>query len=251
MDYLVAASPTVGEGMRCLARFFAIISEIVNLEIMEHGGEHRMVLRTAAGGQVPPIYVDYVFAAIVARFRMRIRPGLQVRRVELRQMRPVDPASWEEVFHSPVIFDAAVDCLCFSNEEWQAPIDAADEALARLLEEHARMVAPRVAESPAGFRGEVLKAIIAALPEGASEASVARALHVSVRTLQRKLATEGVTFHEMLDTAKSQLARAYLADPKVSITEIALLLGFSESSSFSRAFRRWTGKSPGRWRRGD
>jgi AraC-like DNA-binding protein len=249
IDYLAAASPTVGDGMQRLARFFAIISEAVSLEIMEQGGEHRLELRTAAGGRVPPMYVDYVFAAVVTRFRMRIRPELRVRRVELRQLRPANPAPWAEVFQAPVLFDAAVDSLCFSDEEWRAPTDAADEALARLLEEHARMIAPRVAESPAGFRTEVLEAIIAALPEGASEASVARALHVSVRTLQRKLATEEVTFREVLEDAKSQLAQAYLADPKVSISEVALLLGFSESSSFNRAFRRWTGKSPGRWRR--
>lgn len=249
IDYLVAASTTVGDGVRRFARFFGIISETVSLEIVEHRGEHRLALCTASGGQVPPVYVDYVFAALVTRIRMRVRPELEVRRVELRQPRPTDPTPWEEIFQAPVFFSAAVDCLCFSEEEWRAPTAHADEALARLLEEHAQMIGPQGAERPSGFRAEVLKALSTVLPEGGSAASVARALHVSVRTLQRKLVAEGATFREVLDTAKSQLAQAYLADPRVSIAEVGALLGFSDPSSFNRAFRRWTGRSPGRWRR--
>ena len=250
IDYLVAASTTVGDGVRRFARFFGIISETVSLSIVEHGGEHRLGLAAAGEGRIPGVYVDYVFAALVTRIRMRIRPSLRVRRVELRQPPPADPRPYEEVFQAPVYFGAGVDCLCFSDEEWRAPTVNADEALARLLEEHARMIAPRGTESPAGFRAEVLGALTRTLPEGGGAvAAVARALHVSVRTLQRKLVAEGTTFREVLDTARSQLAQAYLSDPKVSNAEVAMLLGFSDPSSFNRAFRRWTGRSPGRWRR--
>lgn len=249
IDYLVAASTTLGDGVRRFARFFGIISETVSLDIVEHGGEHRLALAAAGGGRVPAVYVDYIFSALVTRIRMRIRPGLRVRRVEFRQARPADPAPYERVFQAPVYFGAAADCLCFSDEEWRAPTALADEALARLLEEHARMVAPQGAEGPTGFKAEVLGALSGALPEGGSATAVARALHVSVRTLQRGLAAEGTTFRDVLEEAKSQLAQAYLADPRVSNAEVATLLGFSDPSSFNRAFRRWTGESPGRWRR--
>lgn len=249
IDYLVAASTTVGDGVRRFARYFGIISETVSLDIEDRNGEHRLWLATAGDGRVPPVYVDYVFSALVTRIRMRIRPELRVHRVELRQPRPADPEPYERVFQAPVRFDAPADCLCFSEEEWRAPTAMADEALARLLEDHARMIAPRAEERSGGFRADVLRALTATLPDGGSAAAVARVLHVSVRTLQRKLTSEGTTFRDVLDAAKSQLAQAYLADPRVSVGEVAMLLGFSDASSFNRAFRRWTGRTPGRWRR--
>lgn len=249
IDYLVAASSTVGDGVRRFARYFGIISETVSLTIEDRTGEHRLWLAAAGGTPIPSVYVDYVFSALVTRIRMRIRPELRVQRVELRLARPEDPEPYGRVFQAPVRFGAAADCICFCDEEWRAPTALADEALARLLEEHAGMIAPRPGERAGGFRGDVLKALTATLPDGGSAVVVARALHVSVRTLQRKLVTEGTTFREVLDTAKSQLAQSYLADPRVSVGEVAMLLGFSDSSSFNRAFRRWTGHTPGRWRR--
>jgi len=249
IDYLVGASATVGDGIRRFARFFGLIADAVTLGIEGDDEEHCLCLAAADGGPIPPVYVDYVFAALVSRIRMRLRPDLRVRRVELRQPEPPTAAPYGELFRAPVRFGAAADRLCFSGEEWASPMESADAALARLLEEHARILAQRIPHAACGFRAEALKAIAAALPEGGSAADVARALHVSVRTLQRKLVAAGTSFREVSDTVRGQLAQEYLADPRVSMAEVALLLGFSDQSSFNRAFRRWTGESPGRWRR--
>ncbi len=196
----------------------------------------------------PPVYVDYIFAALVGRVRMRIRPELRVCRLELRRAEPPASDPYTEVFRAPVRFGATADRLCFTDEEWITPIEGADESLARVLEEHARILAQRMPQATSGFRAQVEKTIAAGVPDGGSATKVARALHVSVRTLQRKLVAEGTTFREVYDTVTGQLALNYLSDPKVSIAEVAFLLGFSDPSSFNRAFRRWTGETPGRWR---
>jgi AraC-like DNA-binding protein len=250
IDHLVAASATVGDGIRQFGRFFGLIADAVKLSVEDDASEHRLCLIMADGRPVPPMYVDYVFAALVGRVRMRIRPMLAVLRVELRQPRPAASAPYEEVFHAPVIFGAAADRLCFSASEWDSPMDTADASLARLLEDHARVLCRRIPPAAWSFRDEVQKTIVAARPEGGSVEDVARALHVSVRTLQRKLVAIGTTFKEVSETVRGQLAEEYLTDPTVSIAEVAFMLGFSDQSSFNRAFRRWTGKSPGRWRRG-
>ncbi|MDM7914128.1 MAG: AraC family transcriptional regulator [Candidatus Eisenbacteria bacterium] len=249
IDYLVAASATVGDGVRRFARFFRLIADAVTLEVRRTGHEYQLCLERSDGGAVPPVYVDYVFAALVGRTRMRIRPDLRVLRVDLRQPAPQATAPYVEVFRAPVRFGADADRLCFTEEEWNAPTESGDAALARLLEEHARILAQRIPQAPPGFRTEVQKAIASTLPEGGSAVEVARALHVSVRTLQRKLVEIGTTFREMSDSVRAQLAEEYLTDPQVSIAEVAFLLGFSDQSAFHRAFRRRTGESPGRWRR--
>jgi AraC-like DNA-binding protein len=248
IDYLVGASATVGEGIRRFAGFFGLIADGVTLSIDEGEGGYRVTFSTAQGGPVPSVYVDYVFAALISRIRMRIRPGLRVDRVELRHAEPTTAAAYCEVFRASVHFGASADRLCFTTEEWDAPMDSADATLAQLLEEHARIVALRIPPATAGFIAEVEKAIAACPAEGGSAVKVARALHVSVRTLQRKLVAAGSTFREVSETVRGRIAEEYLADPTVSIAEVALLLGFSDSSSFNRAFRRWTGMAPGRWR---
>ncbi len=248
IDYLVASSATVGEGVQRFARFFRLIADAVILNIDRGDDEHCLCLARGDGGPVPPVYVDYVFAALVGRIRMQIRPALQVRRVELRQAEPPMTAPYGDVFRAPVRFNAAADRLCFADGEWHSPTTTADVTLALLLEEHARILAQRIPHSVSGFTAVVQKAIAAASPEGGSAEDVARALNVSVRTLQRKLVATGTTFREVSETVRGRLAEGYLTDPKVSIAEVAFLLGFSDQSSFNRAFRRWTGESPGRWR---
>lgn len=249
IDYLVAASGTVGEGVERFARFFALIADAISMTVEEDGEGYALCLARADGGAVPPVYVDYVFAALVSRIRMRIRPALRVQRVHLRQPEPAASAAYRELFGAPVCFGARADRLCFSHQEWRARTDSADAALACLVEEHARVLAERLPRAPGGFRAEVQQTLAAAPSESGSATQVARALHVSVRTLQRRLVATGTTFREVSDTVRGELAQGYLADPHVSIAEVAFLLGFSEQSSFNRAFRRWTGETPGRWRR--
>jgi AraC-like DNA-binding protein len=94
-------------------------------------------------------------------------------------------------------------------------------------------------------RGELLKAARVGMP---GVADVARALGVGVRTLQRQLRAQGTNFGMLSDEVRVCLARQYLGDRVLTIAEIAYLLGFSEPSAFTRAFRRWTGTSPQRFR---
>jgi AraC-like DNA-binding protein len=249
IDYLVGASATVGDGIERFAGFFRLIADAVTLRTETDAHEHCLVLATRTGGAVPAIYVDYVFAALVSRIRMRIRPTLAVARVELQQPEPANPAAWGELFAAPVLFGASADRLCFTDDEWHAPMHTADSHLAGVLEEHARLMTQRLPQATAGFSADVHDALTAALPEGGSAEAVARALHMSVRTLQRKLVAAGTTFRELADAVRMQLAAEQLADATVSTAEVAFLLGFSDQTSFNRAFRRWTGQSPGRWRR--
>jgi AraC-like DNA-binding protein len=87
------------------------------------------------------------------------------------------------------------------------------------------------------------------LPESATIETAAQAFHMSGRTLQRRLEQDGTTFSDVLDGVRHELARRWLADPALALGEIAFRLGFSDLATFSRAFKRWTGKPPGMWRR--
>ena len=81
-----------------------------------------------------------------------------------------------------------------------------------------------------------------------SQGEVAELLNMSARTLQRKLGEGGVTYKEMLDETRRSPALAYLSASRHTVSDVTYLLGFSAGSSFTRAFRRWTGQSPSDWR---
>lgn len=247
VEYLAGASATVGEAIQRLARFIGIIARQVSLKTVEdaHGG--RLLPTMPAGGAVPALYVDFTFAAVLGRMR-HFRPSFTIARVDLRQTRPADAAPYADLFGLDVRFGAAVDQLCIARDEWDAALPTHDPSLAQVLETHARIRLERVGRTPAALGAEVRDALIRSLPNGACIDDVARALHVSVRTLQRRLSDAGSSYREALDAVRSDLARQYLLDQRVAIAEVALLLGFADQSSFHRAFERWTGAAPGRWR---
>ena len=124
-----------------------------------------------------------------------------------------------------------------------------DPALARINDEHTRVFLDNfMARSTTR---EVVDKIVEKLPDGSpSQQQIAEALHVSNRTLQRKLKDEGTSFMDLLQDTRMQLARKYLRSPGRSVVETAYLLGFSEPSTFSRAFKRWTGQAPAEYREG-
>jgi len=98
------------------------------------------------------------------------------------------------------------------------------------------------------FGRRVQGAIDHVLPANPTLANVAPVLGVQKRTLQRRLSAAGLTFRRLLDTARRHAAQRLLPDRSVSIGEIAQQLGYRDQAHFSRAFRRWTGKSPSQYR---
>ncbi len=248
IDYLADASATVGEAFECVTRFFRLIAERVFLPVEGDQGGTRITLVVEDGGPVPPVYAEYVFAAVIGRIRANTKKALRVERVEFAHQ-PLAPASrYEAFFDCPVLFGAPVNRFRIAREEWESPTDHGDEALASLLEEHAEILHRRLPEATSDIVAEVRRVILESLPEFPGAEEVAAALHMSTRTLQRRLAGAKASFTEVGEEVRSELAKEYLTDSTVQISEVAFLLGFSEQSSFHRAFRRWTGHAPGQWR---
>jgi AraC-like DNA-binding protein len=131
----------------------------------------------------------------------------------------------------------------------ETPLPTADSSLHDVLRKHAEAA---LAELPrAETLTERVRGVVASeLPGGASSVvRVAKTLHMSPRTLERKLAGEGTTFSALLEELRRQLAFRYVGADALDLSEVALLLGFSQTSAFHRAFKRWTGHTPLHYRR--
>jgi AraC-like DNA-binding protein len=160
---------------------------------------------------------------------------------------PPDVLRHEEVFACPVRFGGRANRALLRDSDLDLPLAARDSAMAEL---HARLVddeLQRLGRAPTSRR--VRQALAARLEHGEPRRhDVAAALHVSDRTLQRRLHREGTSFRELLDETRRALAEHHLRRSHDPLCRIADLLGFEDQSNFFRACKRWFGASPSRYR---
>ena len=147
------------------------------------------------------------------------------------------------LFRAPVAFSQPLNALEFARADLEERLPAGNAELAR---QQRRGAGPLPGASRRrGVSSRVQQALLDALPDGApTKQAVARPLGMSARNLQRHLADEGTSFKTLLNEARVTLARNYIDEGRLSVTEIAFVLGFADTSTFSRAFKRWTGMSP-------
>ncbi len=151
---------------------------------------------------------------------------------------------YEEILGLPVRFDAGEDGVLFPISVIDGSNPSADAALRQLLERYAADQLAKISTS-APYAQRVRACILSRLPLGDLTAEmIAAQFSISGRTLRRRLLEEGTSYQEILDNVRAQMARDYLEKERRGIDEVAFLLGFSDQSAFSKAFRRWTGRTP-------
>jgi len=172
---------------------------------------------------------------------LRISP-LRVRFVHSRAECPPKLAKF---FGGAVEFGARTDDIRFARTDGATPVVSADPYLNKVLVGYCEEALAHRRPVRGSFRSRAENAIVPLLPHAqASAAQVASRLGLSGRTFARRLAAEGLTFSTLLDGLRLDLATRYLADPALSISQVAWLLGYQEVSAFSKAHKRWTGVSP-------
>ena len=156
-----------------------------------------------------------------------------------------DKAGYESYFNAPVQFLAVRDELVIDSRDLDIAIELADPALLNLLERYATQMGQTVALDKK-WSGRVAGLISEAVLKGCAPLidTIARKLALSKRSLQEKLKNENTSFRGLVQTVRKKIAIDQLADPDVSICEVAFMLGYSDQSAFNHAFKKWTGKSP-------
>jgi len=238
------ASSTLRTALQRLERYNRILSEKASFRLEDSAKGLRLVfdhrrsdIALAAPG------VDFAFSLLVDMCRMNYGASLRPLEVTLRRAKPADPAPWEHFFGGRVHFGAPRDSFLLSKRDADEPLPIANRQLAAALDV---ILTRQLADLDRTNVAARCKAVLLErLASGDSpEQDIAKILHMSRRTLQRKLAEADLTYQQLVDDTRRDLALRYIEDPGKTITEITFLLGFSGQSAFTRAFRRWTGKSP-------
>jgi len=195
----------------------------------------------------PALLVDVCFAWIVSMAQRGIGRPLIPKRAEL-QRPPAHREMYEAHFRCPVTFKAKHNALVFSKANMELPFVTHNaDLLATVAPQLEAELRKQIAQKTFSEQAKgILKQLIAGQRPGIQD--LARELHLSARTLQRRLTDEGTRFQCLLDDARRELARHYLLHSSRELNETAYLLGYEDANSFFRAFHNWEGTSPGQWR---
>lgn len=247
VGYTALACATLGEALQRLERYQALVYD-VNPARLHVDGQYAVVEWGIACGCPGQLVDETGLGALVHLARELTGEPLPVTRLDFVNPPPVDAAPYRAFFGGEVQFGQASTRMVLPLHYLNLALRQADPALLALLDEQAEGFLRT--QGAGGLVEQCQQALIPLLREGrASLDTLADVLHRSARTLQRHLEAHGLSFRQLLDDTRRQLAAGYLLDPGLPLGEIAALLGYSEQSAFSRAFRGWHGESPLKWRR--
>ncbi|MGH1373625.1 MAG: AraC family transcriptional regulator [Cellvibrionaceae bacterium] len=258
LGMLVSASENMLKGFESLCRFFKAVNDVAELDIREDGDrvflEYRLVkdieklLPVDMNHHIPLEIVDATFAGLVGNVRANLDPNFSVSQVFLTRSKPDDTTAFDEMFQAPIHYSQAINKLEFDYAVLTKPLITANPEMAQVNEQIMKSLLENSNQNQ--MATDIQLHILEQLPTGEpSQEDIASALHLSARQLRRKLQQSGTSYAQLLQSTRHDLAKKYLLQPNLPICDIAHLLGFNDQSNFSKAFKRWEGRSPAVFRK--
>ncbi|MBV7586249.1 AraC family transcriptional regulator [Pseudomonas sp. PDM33] len=246
--FLIRNCETVGDALYELGNYFALYNGAAEIVLRVDGDlvtlDHHVKER-----HMPGLDQAEELACGVALELMRalVSKDWLPRAVLLRHSPLGDLSSYLRQLDIAPTFDTNVTGIQFDTSVLSVALNAANEHLHHLLAEHIRRMERLATGELPNYIRQLLRDL---LPGGqATIEKVADCMILTPRTLQRRLAQEGITFQQILDDTRQTMAHSYLENPILSVAQIAELLGYADSSAFSRAFHRWFRTTPLEWQR--
>jgi AraC-like DNA-binding protein len=241
--YAMVSSPTLGAAFERVCRYQRLIHETSQVQLETSEGRAVLSHRLAGDMAAPRQTAELLLASWVRAGRIATRTNWSPAEVRFAHPTPRDSRDHERFFAAPLRFATGENALVLPAALLDLPCHRNDPSLLSLLDRYA---ADRLSGAQAATFADRARATLAEeLQAGHVTAyRLAARLKVSVRTLHRSLAAERTSYRQLLDKLRLEIAERHLLDDRLSIAEVAFLLGFSELSAFHRAFKRWTGQTP-------
>lgn len=242
-------SPTVGEAFARLTRIYSLLITGARWSHERQGDRLCIVFELDA----PPSLgarcaIEFALGEQVHFTRMLAAGPIELVEATFPHEPPPDDSSYKKLFRCPLLWNRERATLVVPPSVFELKHSKADPHLLAYFDRQAELLlSQRTADKDTSAR--VRRLLVEALADGPPSADlVAKRLGVSTRSLRRRLADEGTSFHSLVEDTRNALAQQYLNDPKLTVSEIAFLVGFSALSPFQRAFRRWTNLTPREFR---
>jgi AraC-like DNA-binding protein len=243
--YAWFASSTLKDALERYQRYIRLVSNGVEVFFSKQDNEYQLNIELKSDVQYEVTYLaaDAALASLIKLCRMSYGENFNPNSVLMKRETSEYEQQLVDYFGAPITFSSDLTGFTFDADMLEQKLPSANAELAhnndKIIMEHL------VKLDRDDIVNQVKVALVDLLSSGAvNEDMIASELHVSKRSLQRKLSDLGTSYKRVLEETRSCLAKQYVENSALSITEISYLLGFSETSNFTRAFKRWTGKSP-------
>lgn len=251
VGFVAMASASLGEALAQVERYLRLWTDEPGCHLCGDGRleiAYRAPLADRPGRQRA---TEAMLAELLHGARRVAQRPLAPREVRFQHAAPparADRDAFEAFFGAPVRWGAAATGMVLAADDLALPLPGLDAALGGFLRRLAGDALTSRGETP-DLLARVRQIIAEELQRGLPGIDVvARRIGLSERTLRRRLDEDGTTFRDLVDQTRAEVAKGYMRDRRLPLSEVAFLLGFSEPSAFTRAFKRWTDSTPGAWR---
>jgi len=239
---------TLGEAVIQYVRLYRLINESVTLHFEQTPSQAILSWQPDNPAYYSRLDMDRTLAAAICRTRHFIHKGITADWVEISHPEPPYAKEYQKLFGGPVVFGCGITRIAFASEHLDHPIPHRNPYVYSAVLKQVNTVLARL-QTRRSFSRKVRRLISRQMATDKIDAdTLARQCHMSRQTLYRRLKKEGLSFQDLVEQVRRDKALRYVADDQYALGEIAFLLGFSELSAFSRAFKRWTGVAPAQFR---
>lgn len=244
------SAPTTRDSLERVARYCRVWTDNMTYELREEVGGSLFVLNRQGERRLGMrLSNEATVASATSLIRQTSTPRFRARAVYFQHEAPPTKSAHEVYFGGPVHYGAELDALSIAEEALDRPNRLADDGISDYLVSRLEQEVERLQSDQDPTVELVRKTVSDALSDGLPRiATVAKRLAMSERTLGRRLADRGLTFKAVVESTQRTLAHNLLRQSRYSLSEVAFLTGFSEQSAFTRAFKRWFGETPKRYR---
>lgn len=250
VGHLASTAGTLGAGLDRIVAYSRLLHDAGRTEIEREKGVARVYPGCRGLPFDPPRQVaEFTTASVVSLGRMITGQPWIPREVHFTHRAPASTREHVRIFGVAPRFDAKETMVVIDEAVLALPVRAGGSAIGAYLEAYAKELLARLPETDTSLRARVERALAAGVTHGIPDVgAVAAQLAMTPRTLQRRLADEGTSFAALSDDVRRRCAERYLKDARLPLAEVAFLVGFADPSNFHKAFRRWTGETPGAYR---
>ncbi len=248
LGYAWLTSSSLHTALQRLVQYIGILTEGAILKLDETADEYSLQLSYKAVSQQQATRTDSFMAMLLTMCRANCGENFHPNSVSLTHLEPADSAEFLTLFKCPVYFSAKENRFNVSKEIADRRLLSANPQLSLINDQ---IITEAIAKLEKDNTIALVKTeILKQLPYGnVTDASIAKALNIAQRSLQRKLQNEKTTLRSIINEMREELAKKYLQNSNMNLLDIAFNLGFSEYSSFSRAFKQWTGQTPSAYKK--
>lgn len=242
VGYLLHACSNLAEALSCLKRYGKLIVNAVE-EMQIHQQQDLIELQWHHDPKFDDIALELGIAIMMQFARQLVNQPLDIYCVNLVHPKPKNSEHYQQFFECPVYFGQPKMSVLFPVKNLEIPISKPDKTLLDILQQQADLALQALPKTDE-FLHTVRQHLVRLCQHGQPHVeALADSLHLSSRTVQRRLADNQQTFQHVLDEVRQQLCLQYL-EQQIQLSDIAQLLGYSDQSAFTRAYKRWTGLTP-------